>query len=243
MEVASSVYRLGSTYVNWYVIESGGKLTVVDTGIPAYWAMLVNQAAALGLTVRDVEVVLLTHAHQDHLGFAEQARIQTDAPVRVHEADAALARGEISVKRERSILGYLWRPATLSLFLYFARTGVVSVPPVKEVSTFSDGEVLDVPGTPRVIHAPGHTAGSCALHLTDRDVLLTGDVLVTRNVLTGRLGPQIMPSAFNENSAQAMASLERLAGIRADVLLPGHGEPWRTGTEAALRLAREAGPS
>jgi glyoxylase-like metal-dependent hydrolase (beta-lactamase superfamily II) len=74
-------------------------------------------------------------------------------------------------------------------------------------------------------------------------VLLTGDVLATRNPLTGRVGPQIMPSGLNSDTPQALRSLAALDGIPADVLLPGHGEPWSEGAAEAVRLARAAGPS
>ena len=60
-------------------------------------------------------------------------------------------------------------------------------------------------------------------------MLLTGDVLATRNPLTGRVGPQIMPSGLNRDTPQALRSLDVLEGVPADVLLPGHGEPWTEG--------------
>jgi hypothetical protein len=53
--------------------------------------------------------------------------------------------------------------------------------------------------------------------------------MATRNALTGRVGPQIMPSGLNEDTKQAFASLDALGGISADLLLPGHGEPWTGG--------------
>ena len=74
-------------------------------------------------------------------------------------------------------------------------------------------------------------------------MLLSGDVLVTRNPLTGRVGPQIMPSGLNRDTPQALRSLGILDGIPAVVLLPGHGEPWTEGAAEAARLARVAGPS
>lgn len=114
---------------------------------------------------------------------------------------------------------------------------------MREVSTFGDGETVDVPGRPRLIHAPGHTPGCSALLLEARRVLLAGDVVVTRNPLTGRTGPQVMPSAFNRDTPQALRSLDVLDPIPADLVLPGHGEPW-TGTPAeAARLARKGGRS
>jgi glyoxylase-like metal-dependent hydrolase (beta-lactamase superfamily II) len=111
------------------------------------------------------------------------------------------------------------------------------------LSSFTDGETLELPGRPRVVQLPGHTPGMSALWLEGRGVLLTGDGLVTWNPLTGRLGPQIMPSGLNRDTPQALRSLDVLDRIGAQVLLPGHGEPWTEGAAEAARLARVAGPS
>ena len=73
-------------------------------------------------------------------------------------------------------------------------------------------------------------------------MLLVGGVLATRNPLTGRVGPQIMPSGRNRDTPQALRS-PVLDGVPAEVLLPGHGEPWTEGAAEAARLARMTGPS
>ena len=77
----------------------------------------------------------------------------------------------------------------------------------------------------------------------NRRVLVTGDVLSTRNPLTGRVGPQIAPAGLNRDSAQALASLDALVSLPADILLPGHGEPWTGNPAEAVRLAKAAGRS
>jgi glyoxylase-like metal-dependent hydrolase (beta-lactamase superfamily II) len=94
-----------------------------------------------------------------------------------------------------------------------------------------------VPKRPRAVHAPGHTAGNAALLLERRGVLLTGDALVTRNILTGHTGPQIMPASFNRNSQQPIQSFDLLP-TTAPVLLRGHGDPWTQGAAEAVRLAK-----
>ena len=94
-----------------------------------------------------------------------------------------------------------------------------------------------------MVHLPGRTPGMSALFLEDRGVVLTGDALVTRNPLTGRRGPQIAPSGFNTDTNQAMRSLDTLGGVTADLVLPGHGEPWTEGVAEAVRLAKLAGRS
>jgi glyoxylase-like metal-dependent hydrolase (beta-lactamase superfamily II) len=109
------------------------------------------------------------------------------------------------------------------------------------LSTFDDGEKVDVPGKPRVLHMPGHTAGSCALLVEDRDVVFTGDALVTRDVYSGRVGPRLSARASNEDSAAALTSLARLKELSVAHVLPGHGDAWSGGAAEAARRAQEAG--
>lgn len=238
MQVADGVFRLGSAYVGFYVLEEGGRLTVVDAGLPRYWAQVTGLLADRGWTLDVVDVVLLTHAHPDHVGLAERFRTDADAPVRVHPADAPMARGEVRMPPPKAPL---WRPAVLRSMFLGLKGGVLRPPPIAEVGDLVDGEVLDVPGRPRVIHAPGHTAGSCVLLCEERDVLFSGDVLVTEDILTGRPTPSISPGFVNEDSERAFASLERLDGIGVTTVLSGHGDPWHGGVTEALRIARQVG--
>lgn len=124
------------------------------------------------------------------------------------------------------------------------RTGAPRAKHVEQVSTFADGEVLEgVAGQPRVVFCPGHTFGHCALHLAGRDVLFTGDAIVTRNPYTGETGPRIVARAATADSARNLASLAALEAVPAQTVLTGHGEPWREGAARAAQLARAAGPS
>ncbi len=243
MEVAAGVHRLTKGIVNWYVVETDGKLVVVDAGTPGDWELLVETVGRLGHRLQDVDAVLVTHAHPDHTGFAERARTTAGSKVWIHEADADLARGGKHPKNDGRVLPYLVRAELYRTFFSLARRGATKVVPIREVSTFADGELVDVPGRPRVVHAPGHTPGTAALHFEDRDILVTGDALVTRNPLTGRLGPQIMPSGLNQDTPAALSSLEALGRVNAAMILPGHGEPWTKGVPDAIRAARNAGPS
>ena len=84
---------------------------------------------------------------------------------------------------------------------------------IAEVTTFGAGDRLDVPGRPRVIHAPGHTDGCVALHFEGHQALLVGDVLCSRNPLTGRRGVQVMPPAFAVSTPRRRSS--RSTGSRA----------------------------
>jgi glyoxylase-like metal-dependent hydrolase (beta-lactamase superfamily II) len=241
--VADGVHRLTNGVSNFYLIEEGGKLVLVDAGAPKDWARLTQAVTALGRVIADLDAVILTHAHSDHTGFAEQARTTASTRVWVHESDSAMAKTGEAGPREGKATTYLLRPEFYKTLWTLTLAGSTKIIPVREVSTFGDGETLDVPGRPRAVHAPGHTPGSAALFFESRRVLLTGDTLVTRNPLTGRVGPQIMPSGLNTDSAQALSSLDNLAGIPADMLLTGHGEPWSGGLADAISRAKTAGTS
>lgn len=240
-QVAEGVHRLGSHLVNYYLVEDGDALTLVDAGLPGLRPSLDATLAALGRSPADIEAVVLTHAHNDHRGFAETLREQTGVPVHVHQRDEQLALTAKQPKRDGSVLPLLRHGAAWALLAHFARNG--RPPKLTEVTTFGDGDVLDVPGRPVTIPTPGHTDGHVSLHLPDRGVLLAGDAMNSRNPMTGRMGPQIMPSAFNVSSAQALESLSNLEGLEADVVAFGHGDPWRHGPAAAVARARELGTS
>lgn len=93
--------------------------------------------------------------------------------------------------------------------------------------TFEDGDVLDVPGRPRVIHTRGHTRGEVVFYLPTRGTLFSDDTPVTRDLYTGRTGtPQITRPRRNDDFALAQRSPERIQDLGAVRMLPGHGEPW-----------------
>jgi glyoxylase-like metal-dependent hydrolase (beta-lactamase superfamily II) len=244
VQVAEGVHRVSGGVTNFYLISESGKYTVVDAGTPGDWALLESSLRELGSTPQDLDAVLLTHAHVDHVGFAEQARTDVGAQVWIHQADAEAARtGKRGWKNEGSTLAYLLRGTFWGTAMSLSRRGATKMIPIKEISSFADGEVIDVPGSPRAIHTPGHTPGSAAIAVEKRNALMTGDAMCTWNAYTGRVGPQIMPSALNMSNAQALASLDKLGSVSADVLLPGHGDPWTEGVAEAVRRAKSAGAS
>jgi glyoxylase-like metal-dependent hydrolase (beta-lactamase superfamily II) len=234
MQLTPSLHRLGSSLVNSYLVEEGGLVTIIDAGLPGYWSELPRELAAMGRSLDDVRAVVLTHGDTDHIGFAERIWRERGVPVHVHELDAARARGE--VKKPTSGWGPVKLGALTGFLLYTARNGGLRIPQLTETVTFTDEATLDVPGSPRIIHLPGHTPGSVAIHVPIVDAIFMGDAFTTRNVLTGAEGPQ--PAPFTLEPEQAMESLVKLDVIDATWVLPGHGDPWNGGLAEALRQIR-----
>jgi glyoxylase-like metal-dependent hydrolase (beta-lactamase superfamily II) len=236
MRIADGIHRLGTGLINSYLVADGGAVTIIDAGLPGYWSALPAELAAMGHSLADVRALVLTHGHSDHIGFAERARRDRGVPVSVHELDALLARGK--VPNPAKGMGPVRAMPLLRFLALSMRLGGWHIDRLTEVATFGDGATLDVPGSPRVILIPGHTPGSAALHVPGHDALFVGDALATVAVTTGITGPQIAP--FTADAEQALASLDRLDGIDARWLLPGHGQPWTGGTAAAIAAVRES---
>lgn len=239
MRLAQGLHRLGSDphgTVNSYLVVDGGDVTVIDAGLPGYRRLLVEELASLGLRLDAVRALVLTHGDTDHIGFAAWLSAEQGIAAHVHPADVERARLEVKKPtrgwgrvRVRPVAGFLW---------FSARHGGFRIKPVGEVAPIEDGAVLDVPGRPRIIHVPGHTPGSVAVHVPGVDALFLGDAMTTRNVLTGAEGPK--PAPFTLDPDQAGASIDRIATVDATWVLPGHGPAWDGGVPEAVRRIREA---
>lgn len=220
MKLAPHLHRLGNDVVACYLIDTPEGITLVDAGMPGHWRDLQSELSALGKTADDIRGLVLTHGDSDHIGFAERLRAEHGVPVYVHAADAVRAR---TGEKPKTPMGPMKLGATLGFFGYGLRKNAMRTRYVKEVTEFSGGEVLDLPGSPVIVPMPGHSPGSVAVHVPLADAVFVGDALTTRHVLTGHDGPQ--PAPFTDDPAASLASLDRLAELKASWVLPGHGAP------------------
>lgn len=182
----------------------------------------------------------MTHSDADHIGLAPTLH-EAGARVLIHAADEPKLRkpgAKGGDAKPYNIVPDLWRPSLWQSILGMVEAQAYKMAKVTDAETFGNDDVLDVPGHPRVVPTPGHTPGHSAFHFEGRRAVFAGDAMCTLNMVTHSTGPQLMPRSMNESNRQALESLDALEPIVADVLVFGHGEPWRDGVGAAVRQAR-----
>lgn len=239
--VAPGVHQIEHAYTNCYLIEDASGVTIVDAGFASTGRGVLELLGVIGRTVNDIRALLLTHGHFDHVGFAYGLQRQLGTSVWVHPADRRLAAHPYRYRPERNRIVFpLGHPGGLPILGAMVAAGALTVRGVTSDRELADGQVLDLPGRPVVLHLPGHTAGQCALLLPERGAVLSGDALVTLDPYTGTRGPRLVARAATANALQARASLNRLYDCGAEIVLPGHGPAWTEGVDAAVRLARGA---
>lgn len=239
--VVDGLHRIEHSYTNFFLLEEDERVTVVDAGVRTSWPVFEEALRRVGRRLDDVEAVVLTHGHFDHMGFAERARSQLGVPVYVHESDVPLTRHPWRYDHERARTPYFaTQIQAMPIFATLIRNRAFFPTPLGAVERFTDG-TLPVPGAPRVIPCPGHTHGHCALALADRDALIAGDALVTLDPYTGRTGPRLVARAATADSERNLGSLDALVETGAATVLVGHGETWTGGIEAAVERARAEG--
>jgi glyoxylase-like metal-dependent hydrolase (beta-lactamase superfamily II) len=235
-EVADRVYRLGTRWINFYLVGEGDEFTMIDAGYPGYWKHLEAAVDALGTSLGAIRAAIVTHHHADHVGTAERLR-SAGAQVLAGEGDAWIVAGKYpshaspgfyrQCSRRRSGLGFL---------VHSAAAGGARYRPVQSVEAIREERALDLPGRPDVIHTPGHTAGHYSIALQERGVLLAGDAMATFDYVTGTRRMGLHP--LNDDREIALASLTRLDRIEADTVLVAHGDPWTDGLRRAVEIVQ-----
>jgi len=154
---------------NCYVLgtEPGAATTLVDTGISTEETreQLRDGLGEYDLSFGDVDRVLLTHHHGDHVGLAGEIQDASGASVHVHEGDAPLVRGDPDAEaamrdRMETLLGAWGMPddSRAELLAFLDSGDVTGLDP--EVTTFVDGDRFDLgPVTLEAVHLPGHSVG------------------------------------------------------------------------------------
>lgn len=215
-----NIYYVGASGVTSFLITSPHGHILIDGGFPETAPMIEKNIGRLGFNLRDVKILLLSHAHYDHAGGLAELKRKSGARLLVSEADtAALRNGGRG--------DFAWGDRFL-------------MPPVMPDGTIVDGQRIELGGstlTARI--TPGHTRG-CTTWTTNVEeagkrynVVFSCSVTVPGYTLVNN-------SAYPEIIEDYQRSFRILKSLPCDVLLAPHSEFFQMKEKAARLRAGDA---
>jgi glyoxylase-like metal-dependent hydrolase (beta-lactamase superfamily II) len=222
LEIPMRHNPLGKTYS--YLLEEAR--TLIDTGVPTgdAYSALEEQLGAVGLRVSDLERIIVTHMHTDHIGLVERIRGRADVRVIAHSEAVRIQRywsemketAREAISSEIELLGGSGFHRVLSQLENAVRRPRWRLD-VDE--TIDDGAILELEGSRlRTIWTPGHSREHICLHDADRRILFSGDHILPK------ITSHISHHTFMEGDplGEYLKALEKVRDLPVDLVLPGH---------------------
>ncbi len=201
------VLRLRCAAVNCYLVRGGGGSVLVDAGNRSDYRRL-----SRALRGEPLRLIILTHAHPDHIGAAAALSRESGAPL----AMGADEGGQLSNPSDKRLRAHTALGVLLSVAANMTMRRKESAPPPIDI-WLRDGQSLSDFGVDaRVMALPGHTAGSIGV-LTGEGELIAGDAAFN---IFKPTGPRLY-----EDRAGAEDSLRKIIDSGAKTVYVGHGGP------------------
>ena len=190
-------------FVYAYVID-GKRLFLIDTGVAGAERDISFALQKLDKNLSDIEIIILTHSHPDHIGAASLIQNQSGAPVWAHPNERTWIEDVERQRQDRPVPGFDQLVA-----------GSVSLDRL-----LADGDVLSFADdlTFRVLHTPGHSAGSICLLSEANGILFSGDLVPQPNSM-----PIYEDVAALANSLVRIAKIKNLTELYSSWGAPAYG--------------------
>lgn len=210
-EIVEGAWLIPLGFVNSVLLQGeDSELVLIDAGFPEHETAIFEAIESIGRRPEDLDHLVCTHAHPDHIGSAAAVVRRTSATTWMHPIDAPIAES-----------GGPFRPMTASPglpqkigFRIFWRPNE-RVGPLQIDKPMNDGETLPIAGGLTVVHTPGHSEGHVSLSWQGGRLMIVGDVGSNVAGVSDPLG--------FEDRAEGRRSQRRLASLEFEAAAFGHG--------------------
>lgn len=187
-------------FVYVYLLLGKEEICLIDSGVHNAAGVLFDYLENLGRKPEEISLLVLTHAHPDHIGSARAIRAASSCTVAAHPDARAWIEDVALQFKERPVPGF--------------HALVGGSTPVDRF--LQDGEIIDLgPLSLVVVPTPGHAAGSIALYCKEEGVLFAGDAI-----------PQANDLPIYDDALAAAASIKRLKDMPGiEYLLASWADP------------------
>ena len=196
-KAAEGVYqfRFKSRSANAYLVKGTSRTLLIDVGLASTFPYLEEGLEYLACKPKDLDLVILTHEHLDHIGAAHLFTGRT--LIATHR----LSANKIALRDDFAMLRKMFNEPNEAIHIDL---------------WLEEGNVIDLGNFQlRVLYTPGHTSACISLFDPHRGLLFAADALMAGGVMGGIFG--------SGSISDYIGSLEQLRGLDAKLLLPGHG--------------------
>jgi hydroxyacylglutathione hydrolase len=202
---------------NCYIIQGEGTI-MIDGGAPKQAKRFMEALKSLAIKPGDIQLIVITHGHWDHIGSAKEIKEITGAPIALHRHEKDwLEKSLQPLPTGVTVWGRIF-VKIMAMFM-----PLVHVPATNVNMVLSDEEFslngYGIPGN--IIYTPGHSMGSVSV------LLETGDAFVGDLAMSGfplRLSPGL--PIFADDMQELRKSWKSLLDKGAKTVYPAHGKPF-----------------
>ena len=222
IRVAPGVFQIRAIGARVTALAEGNDVILVDAGMKGSSGMIAESLESIGLSIDMVKTLVISHHHPDHAAGAAELIEGRDIAVMAHRLEAGVLTGREQPPNpiQNKLVARITAPVMEK----------ISGSPTRVDVELEDGDLIPFGFPVQVAHLPGHTAGSIALYLPDRRLVIIGDALQYK--LSLKLNPPA--TGVTEDPEQAMESLRKLLSLDFDTICFSHFSPMRSGARAAL---------